>query len=378
MTLWLVRAGGAGEHERAAVTNNLVVVAWEGLPDLAAFETRAALHGLLRQVYPGARARALTTRMNQLWSIRQAIAVGDLVALPLRSRARIVFGQVTGPYVYRSDLASVGLHGRPVEWLAEVPRVAVDPDLLFAFGCYVPVARVERHDAERRVRALISGRAWPMSEAHRSGGTQLLSDTLRPVRAVPPLPRAMSVAQFEETAREMIRERIVQKFKGHRMATLVGAVLHAQGLEVRVSSPGPDGGVDILAGRGPLGFGPPRIVVQVKSQEGKVDVRVVREMAGVMARFNADYGLMVAWGGFNSAVRSEVAADYFRIRLWDGGDVIRAVQEHYAALPDCIRQDLPLKQVWTLAPVPPAEGAEPEVAPPEARSDSAKLFGLVS
>ena len=55
-----------------------------------------------------------------------------------------------------------------------------------------------------------------------------------------------------------------------------------------VSPPGADGGVDILAGKGPLGFDPPRLVVQVKSQDAPVDVGVLRELQGVMHQFNAD------------------------------------------------------------------------------------------
>jgi restriction system protein len=73
-------------------------------------------------------------------------------------------------------------------------------------------------------------------------------------------------------------------------------------------------------------------------------------MAGVMHRFQADHGLLVAWGGFNQSVRAEGAPEYFRIRLWDANDVVRAVQTHYALLPPHIRAEIPLKQVWALVP----------------------------
>lgn len=106
--------------------------------------------------------------------------------------------------------------------------------------------------------------------------------------------------------------------------------------------------MDILAWSRPLGFGSRRLVVQVKSQDTKLDVRPLRELAGVMARFGAEQGLLVCWGGFNAAVRAEAAGDYFRIRLWDAGDVVSAIQEHYPALPHEIRAEIPLRQVWTL------------------------------
>ena len=63
-------------------------------------------------------------------------------------------------------------------------------------------------------------------------------------------------------AEDRIREFIEQKFKGHGLSRLVDAVLKAIGYTTAVSPPGPDGGVDIVAGRGPMGFDPPRLCVQ--------------------------------------------------------------------------------------------------------------------
>jgi restriction system protein len=108
--------------------------------------------------------------------------------------------------------------------------------------------------------------------------------------------------------------------------------------------------VDIKAGSGPLGFDAPRLIVQVKSQDAKVEVKALRELTGVMGRFHVDHALLVGWGGFTQAARAEAAADYFKLRLWDAGDVIRAVQAHYERLPEHVRAEIPLKRVWTLVP----------------------------
>ena len=85
------------------------------------------------------------------------------------------------------------------------------------------------------------------------------------------------------------------------------------------------GGWTSWPGVGRWGLEAPRLVVQVKSQDAKVDVRVLRELSGVMGRMQADQGLLVGWGGFNHAVRAEAASDYFRLRLWDAEDVVRCV-----------------------------------------------------
>ena len=54
-------------------------------------------------------------------------------------------------------------------------------------------------------------------------------------------------------------------------AALVACILRASGYVALQTSRGRDGGVDIVAGRGDLGFGEPRLCVQVKARSGRVD-----------------------------------------------------------------------------------------------------------
>jgi restriction system protein len=132
------------------------------------------------------------------------------------------------------------------------------------------------------------------------------------------------------------------------MASLVGAILQAQGYKVRVSPSGPDDGVDIIAGRGALGFEPPRLIVQVKSVSSPIDVTVLRELQGVLSTFGAEQGLIVATGGYKSSVEREAARQYFKVRIWDADDLVQMIQEHYDQLPEDIKAELPLKRVWML------------------------------
>ncbi|WP_369806787.1 restriction endonuclease [Amycolatopsis sp. KNN50.9b] len=60
---------------------------------------------------------------------------------------------------------------------------------------------------------------------------------------------------------------------------------------------GPDGGIDIYAGRGPL------LLAEVKSSEGPIGSQVVTQLHGVMGTHGADQGLLVAWGGLNREAR---------------------------------------------------------------------------
>jgi restriction system protein len=69
-----------------------------------------------------------------------------------------------------------------------------------------------------------------------------------------------------------------------------------------------------------------------------------------MSNFGAEQGLLVAWGGFKQSVGNEARQLFFNVRLWDQGELVRAVLEHYDRLPDDLQAELPLKRIWTLVP----------------------------
>ncbi len=210
----------------------------------------------------------------------------------------------------------------------EFPRNKFDQDLLYSLGAASTVCSIHRNNAEERIRAIL-------------GGKKSEPGTVTP----PPVDEEVDI---EQVASDQISEFINRKFKGHGLARLTAAVLEAQGYKVKVSPEGADGGVDILAGNGPLGFDQPRMVVQVKSGDAPVDVKVFRELHGVLSTYSAETGLIVAWNGYRGAVEKEAATLYFKIRLWDAGDLVQMVQDNYEKLPASIQAELPLKQIWTL------------------------------
>ncbi|MGQ9628683.1 MAG: restriction endonuclease [Anaerolineae bacterium] len=330
MSLWLVRAGAHGEQETLALEKNMVVIGWEELGDLSQVANRDDLLELLRKTYPQSKEKTILNFAGQLWAFVREIQVNDLVALPLKGRPAIVFGRITGPYQYRLDMPARARHTRPVEWLKEIPRTAIDQDLLYSFGAFMTVCRIQRNNAEERIRALLEGhppRVPPVSKPTEGEGTDL-----------------------EELALDGIRKFISQRFKGHRLTDLVAAILTAQGYKVQVSPAGPDGGIDILAGSGELGFDQPRIAVQVKSGDDPADIKVVRELQGGMKNFQAQQGLFVSWAGFKPSVKKEEARLFFEIRLWSSEDLIREIFRLYEKLPEEIQAELPLKRIWVLVP----------------------------
>ncbi len=151
-----------------------------------------------------------------------------------------------------------------------------------------------------------------------------------------------------QVAHDQIQAHLRARFQGHDLARLVGAVLQAEGYDTEISPPGPDGGVDILAGRGTLGLNGPSLCAQVKSQAKPADVNVFRALQGTMQSFKADRGLLVCWGGFTGPLEQEARQHHFSIRLWGASDLVEAIYRVYDQLPEEIQAELPLKRVWSL------------------------------
>jgi restriction system protein len=153
---------------------------------------------------------------------------------------------------------------------------------------------------------------------------------------------------IDEYTKDQITKYINRKFKGHGLARIVDAILQAQDYTTKISPPGPDGGVDILASGGLLGFDEPKICVQVKSTNSPINVNVLREMRGVMSQVNAKQGLLVSWGGFNNNVFKESKDHFFTIRLWNSKDLLDALFKYYEKFSDELKAELPLKRIWAL------------------------------
>jgi len=331
MTVWLVRAGKYGEREDFALAHNVAAIGWDELSDLSVLKTRKMLASLLQQTYPAEKAKTLINWESQIWPVIQGMKPGDLIAMPLKHRSVIAIAEVSGSYRFIADNPDRTKHTIPVREWREFPRNQFEQDLLYSLGSAMTVCRLQRHQAEERIRAIWAGKVAVQKAPEPVGAAE--SD----------LP--IDVEQF---ALDQIIDYIRRKFKGHGLPRLVGAVLEAQGYQIRVSPEGADGGVDILAGRGPLGFDSPRLAVQVKSGDSPVDVGVLRELSGVITNFGADLGLVVSWGGFKSSVEKESARLFFKIRLWDAGHLVRMLQDYYEQLPADIQAELPLKRIWGL------------------------------
>lgn len=336
MTVWVARAGKYGERENLALEDGRAFIGWGELGDLTKLTSREDIQKLLEETYPDMKLGTVKNHAGQIFNFQKSLEIGDIFALPLKTRPAIAFGKVAGEYEYLADNPEDARHSRKIDWIGEpIPRSAFDQDILYSFGSALTVFRVIKNNAEERVKAVIAGKKKPKVQAE-TNSTAIETEEDESF-------------DLEQVARQQISDFIGRKFKGHRMENLVAEVLRAQGFEIRVNKrKGADGGADILAGRGPMGFDEPRLCVQVKSTDAAIGSKDYDELKGVMQKFGAMHGLFVSWGGFKGTVEEEARRDFFNIRLWNAEDLVSELQDVYSNLPKELQSELPMQQVWTL------------------------------
>lgn len=339
--MWLVRAGKFGEHEPRFFEDRRIYLTWETLQEKAlnGAKNYDEIKALVREAHPNEPERRLGAWAGQIWAFVLEIKPGDIIVTPRKGKSVIAFGEVTGDYSFLPAGAPMYRQAHDVNWVAtDVPRTTIDSDLLDSFGSILTICRISRNLAEERVRKLVA--------SLKAGGP----GTVKP--ATPTAPEdtvADGEVDLEQAGRDRIVRFVRERFTGHGFAYLVDAVLRAQGYATYLSPPGPDGGIDILAAPGALGFGSPRLCVQVKSGSIKVDRPTHDQLLGVMQKVGAEHGLLVAWGGFKDTVDRERGPQFFRVRLWDADDLVNQILEHYEQLPADVRAEIPLKRIWTVA-----------------------------
>lgn len=339
MAIWLIRAGSHGEYEQKFIQERRVYVTWDNLDvDLGKLKERSELIEALSERYPDKQPKAIQNWVSQIWPFAKDISKGDLVVLPLKSQRAIQIGEIVGEYRFLPKGPTPFFHFREVKWIADViPRGYFGRDILNTFGAFMTICRVKRNRAEERILAMrangwkpetiaASIKTWPGGTAEADEDTDL-----------------------EELAGDQIARLISARFKGHGLTRLVEAILRAQGYTTYRSAEGADGGADILAGAGPLGFGVPRLCVEVKSEASPIDRPTVDKLLGAVSKFGAQEGLFVSWGGFRTNVQKELAASFFRVRLWSQKELLEQLFVNYDQLDEDIKAELPLKRVWTIA-----------------------------
>lgn len=286
---------------------------------------------VVQRAMPEANSHSIGSWAGGLWALRIAMSVGDFAIMPRRGLGLVAIGAITSDYVYDRSRPVGQRHYRKVDWKQqEIPKTALGADIQRTLNYQGTICEFSAADVFQRVALIASGKSDP------GVGNGDLKPSI-----------GESDLDVSADAQLSIQELIRDRFPTHDLAMLVESILKANGFETVLSPPGPDGGVDILAARGDIGFDGPRIAVQVKNSLSAMGVGEVNALLGAGEQFGAERCLFVSWGGFTNQTRSHVKTKWFKIRLWDAEDLVREVTNVYDQLDPSIRLRLPLKQVWT-------------------------------
>ena len=143
-----------------------------------------------------------------------------------------------------------------------------------------------------------------------------------------------------ESTKDFILKELSRQLKGYDLESFVADLLRAMGYRTILSPQGGDSGIDITAYKDEL---PPRILVQVKSQDADIKETTIQSLKGAMRE--GDYGLFVTLSNYTKNAQKYLDNTPI-IRGINGKELVELILKYYEDLSDKYRKMIPLKQVY--------------------------------
>lgn len=331
-TMWGIHGGRGGGADSIFLHAKQVALGWEEMPDLSSLTaSRDAFKQELEKAMPGRKPGYYPNAAGQLYRFVHEMKKGDIVVYPSKLDRLLHIGEITGEYQYAKKSSDHYPHRRAVKWLKEFARTKFSQGALYETGSAMSFFQIKTYASE--FLAALSGKLLT--------GQGKDDDTVSYV-----------AEEIEQNTCDFVLKVLAQELKGHGLAEFVAHLLGTMGYRTRVSPPGPDGGVDIVAHRDELGFEPPIIKVQVKSSEGSIGDPVVSQLIGKLD--SGEYGMVVTLGGFTSQALG-TARSKSNLRLIDGDELVSLVLQHYEQFDAKYKGMMPLKRVYVPQPLDDGE-----------------------
>lgn len=151
---------------------------------------------------------------------------------------------------------------------------------------------------------------------------------------------ARTAEEIIDSTKDFILKELSKNLKGYDLEDFVANLLQAMGYRTILSSHGGDSGIDITAYKDEL---PPRIVVQVKSQDGDIKESTIQSLKGAMRE--GDYGLFVTLSNYTKNAQKYLDNTPI-IRGINGTELVDLILKYYDRLNVKYRKMIPLKMVY--------------------------------
>lgn len=325
ITVWGIHAGRTGDAYTLFMKKNVIAIGWEKLGDPSLIKPdRETFKAKLLAAYPEKKLGALPISAGQIYRFIYEPKIGDVAVYPSKHDRQIHIGVIEGDFKYNPTLGGTYPNMRSVRWVKTIPRTSFTQGALYEIGSAMSFFQVKTY-ADEFLSALEGEVISPTTGAKED-------ETV-----------AYVVGDIEQTTRDFILKRLSQQLKGHPFAHFVAHLLERMDYRTRVSPEGADGGIDIIAHKDELGFEPPIIKVQVKSNDGSIGDPAVSALYGKIGP--GEFGLFVTLGTFTKqAVNFAVSKS--NLRLIDGDELVDLVLQHYEEFDSRYKGLLPLKRVF--------------------------------
>lgn len=308
--------------------DNVVAIGWKEFGDCSKLEaTREAYKNHYIKSYPDGKKGAVATSAGMLYRFVHEMKIGDHVVYPSKSDRKINIGVVESDFIY-NPTAALYVQQRKVKWLKHLPRTAFSQGALYELGSALSFFLLKNY-ADEYLQALDKG--------------------FKPTAAMtePDETVAATAEDIVESTRDFVLKELSKKLKGYALEEFVADLLRAMGYRCTVSPQGGDSGIDITAYKDEL---PPRILVQVKSQDGDIKESTIQSLKGAMRE--GDYGLFVTLSDYTKNAQKSLENTPI-IRGINGTELVDLILKYYNQLGDKYRKMIPLKMVYI--PIPEEE-----------------------
>ena len=324
MTVWGIHT----MDDPLFLNQNMIAIGWEEMGDLSAIPaSREAYKEKYMATFPDAKKGSIGNGVGMLYRFVHEVKEGDYVVFPSKIDRKINLGVIESAYFYDDTVARY-FHRRKVKWLKHYPRTAFSQGALHEVGASLSFFQVKNY-ADEYLKALDKD----------FKGAVLEPDTDETV--------AQTAEEIIESTRDFILKELSKNLKGYDLEPFVANLLQAMGYRTILSPHGGDSGIDITAYKDEL---PPRIVVQVKSQDGDIKETTIQSLKGAMRE--GDYGLFVTLSNYTKNAQKYLDSTPI-IRGINGTELVDLVLKYYDQLSAKYRKMIPLKMVYI--PVPAEE-----------------------
>jgi len=302
---------------------DVIAIGWKEMGDLSKIEaTREAFKDHYLKAYPDAKKGNIANGAGMLFRFVHEMQIGDYVVFPSKIDRRINIGVIEGSYEYDADAVEY-VQQRKVKWVKHLPRTAFSQGALYEVGSTLSFFMVKNY-ADEYMAAL--------DKSFKNNNLPTDGDEDESVGA--------TADEIVESTKDFILKELSKDLKGYALEEFVADLLRAMGYRTIVSAQGGDSGIDITAYKDEL---PPRILVQVKSQDGDIRETTIQSLKGAMRE--GDYGLFVSLSNYTKNAQKYLDSTPI-IRAINGTELVDLVLKYYSELSEKYQKIIPLKLVY--------------------------------